>query len=260
MGGPFGPSVSRSPEVTPQQGGPWAPPPCIEQIPGDVDGSSVCFPVWSWFLSFGCLFRVFCLWGWYFVWSLSPSSPDPCLVFCMCPSFFFCLVHASPPCFLSFFFLALSLSLRCWGNPNLFGLGFPLCSLPPAHALRPRPVLRVPHLHLGEAPAPVFFCYVAVARCPCRVFFLLVSLVVVGLVLSWLFWASLPLSLSLWFYAGALWVCMHVSERERDGVAYKTAPPFIIIIIVFWGCEHGAVSRTLRPEPLVLPPPPPAVP
>ena len=34
----------------------------------------------------------FCLWVWYLVWSLSPSSPDPCLVFVGVPLFFFCLV------------------------------------------------------------------------------------------------------------------------------------------------------------------------
>ena len=43
MGGPQGPSVSRSPGAAPQKkaGGPWAPPPRGVQIPGDVNGSSV---------------------------------------------------------------------------------------------------------------------------------------------------------------------------------------------------------------------------
>ena len=111
--------------------------------------------LWSWFCHLVACIAFFCLWGWSFVWSLSPSSPDPCLFF-LYVSLFFSLVWlvSSTPCS-----LFLSLSLRCWGNPNRFGLGFPLCSLPPAHVLRPRPVLRVPHLHLGEAPAPAVFSF-----------------------------------------------------------------------------------------------------
>ena len=31
-----------------------------------------------------------------------------------------------------------------------------------------------------------------------------------------------------------------------------------MVAIVFEGVEHGAVSRTFRPEPLVLPPLPPS--
>ena len=137
---------------------------------------------------------------------------------------------------------SLSFSLRRWGNPNLFGLGFPLCFR--GHNLLLRPVLRGRHLHQGLHPHLPFFLSTS-----------LVSLVVVGCGLLCLIWASL--SLSRWF--GCIG-CLHARISQREGVAYKTAPPFIIIIIVFWGCEHGAVSRTFRPEPLVLPPPPPAVP
>ena len=53
---------------------------------------------------------------------LSPSRPDPCLASICLSSSFSCMVCSSTPCVLS-----LSLSLRRWGTPNLFGLGFPLC-------------------------------------------------------------------------------------------------------------------------------------
>ena len=55
---------------------------------------------------------------------------------------------------------------------------------------------------------------------------------------------------------------LHADSSDTEGVAYQTAPPFMIVIMfcVLGGFEHRAVSRTFRPEPLVLPPPPPAVP
>ena len=71
-----------------RQGGPWAPPPCGRQIPRDVYGSVVCFSVQVLVFVFWLFVLRFCLWGWYLLWILSPSSPDPCLAFCMCPSSF----------------------------------------------------------------------------------------------------------------------------------------------------------------------------
>ena len=47
---------------------------------------------------------------------------------------------------------------------------------------------------------------------------------------------------------GALFECMHELDR------YQTAPALMITIIILFGVEHEAVSRTVRPEPLVLPP------
>ena len=53
---------------------------------------------------------------------LSPSSPDPCLVFVCVPPFCVWFV-SSPPCF-----LLSSLSLRRWGNPNpLWGVWVSPC-------------------------------------------------------------------------------------------------------------------------------------
>ena len=57
---------------------------------------------------------------------LSPSRPDPCLASICLSSSFSCMVCSSTPCVLVLV-LSLSLSLRRWGTPNLFGLGFPLC-------------------------------------------------------------------------------------------------------------------------------------
>ena len=41
----------------------------------------------SWFCHLVDCIAFFCLWGWYLVWFLSPSSPDPCLVFVCVPLF-----------------------------------------------------------------------------------------------------------------------------------------------------------------------------
>ena len=155
MGGVQGPSVSRSPGAAPQKkaGRPMGP------------STPRCTDPWRrlWFFCFFfccglgfvicCLFRVFVSGVGLLSGFLSPSSPDLCVVFLSVSLLSSCVwLVSSTPCFLFLF-------LRCWGNPNLFGLGFPLCSLRPAHALRPRPVLRVPHVHLGVAPAPVFFFF-----------------------------------------------------------------------------------------------------
>ena len=75
-------------------------------------------------LSSGCLYRVFCLWGWYLVWSLSPSSPDPCLVFVCVPLRFFCLVGFVDAVFSLPFSFSQGLGKP---KPPSGGLGFPLC-------------------------------------------------------------------------------------------------------------------------------------
>ena len=130
--------------------------------------------------------------------------------------FSFVWLVSSTPCFLLF-----SFSLRRWGNPNLFGLGFPLCFR--GHALAPRPVLRGRHLLPGHLPHLFFFFSDAVRLS--------------GGGWSWLVVVALGLSLSLSLLSW--WLCCAVSMnaviRQREGVAYKTAPPIIIIIIVFWG-------------------------
>ena len=125
MGGPQGPSVSRflGQLLRRRRGGPWAPPPRSVQIPGDVDGSSVySFVVVSVLSSADC-FAFFCLWGWALVWFLSPSSPDPCLVFV-------CVLHFCVwSCFVAAVFSLVFSFSQALGKPKppLGGLGFPLC-------------------------------------------------------------------------------------------------------------------------------------
>ena len=131
----------------------------------------------------------FCLWGWSFVWFLSPSSPDPCLVFCMGPAFFLCLVGFVDAVF------SLSLS-QALGKPKPFWFGFPLVFLRPARGLRLRPVLLPHHLHPGFAQ-PLFFFFLSspslVFRFGCFSVLVLVVLgVFVGAIVSEDFEGSRP--------------------------------------------------------------------
>ena len=129
--------------------------------------------------------------------TVSPSRPDPCLVF-------------------------------CWGNPSLFGLGFPIvfsssCTRTTT-TTRTSSFLTTPRLR----PVPVF---VFVLRPTSFVF-----LVVVGLGLLWSLWVSL--SLSRWFGCA---VSMNAVIRQREGVAYQTAPPLFIAIIYY--CFLGLSTK-----------------
>ena len=94
---------------------------------------------------------VFLLWSWFYhlvaciaffvsrvglCMVFKPFKPRPVFWFYLPVSFFFCLVCSPTPCpFFFSFSLSLSLSLyfslRRWGTPNLFGLGFPLCFFDP---------------------------------------------------------------------------------------------------------------------------------
>ena len=103
---------------------------------------------------------------------LSPSRPDPCLLFNCLSSFvfFLCLVFSSTPC------LSLSLSLSGAGETQTFWFGFPLVFLRPARALRHRSVHLPLHLHQGHLPHLFFFSFVVVARLPAWCFFLVLVL------------------------------------------------------------------------------------
>ena len=123
VGGSLDPSVPRSAGVTLQEGraahGPLHPavtsPPklcwfCVWFLLG-FSGMDVGYSVWfSWSLGLECLVY-------------RPLGPDPCMPrYMLSPLSLLCSVFSSAP------FRSLSLSLRCWGNPNPFwGLGFPLC-------------------------------------------------------------------------------------------------------------------------------------
>ena len=127
----------------------------------------------------------------------------------------------------------------------------PLVSLRPEHAHRPRPVLLRLQLHLGQRPHLLFSFFLTSS---CRWWWVRSVLAEVGL--------SLSLSLSLWsLFLLAVLLALHARLRckEKEGVAYQTAPPVMtMIVLVFLGREHGAVSRTVRPELPMLPPLPPA--
>ena len=115
--------------------------------------------------------------------------------------------------------LSLSLFLRRWGNPNLFGLGFPLCFR--GHPLALLPVLRGRHLPPGHLPHLFFFFLTP-----------FVFLVVVGLGWLWLLLASL--SLSLFVGSGALCACMHSLDRE-GGWPIRRRPRLLSQSLFFGG-------------------------
>ena len=151
-----------------------------------------------------------------------------------------------------FFFFFSSLLSQALGNPKPFWFGFPLVfSWPRSRYFNPyseddtlHPRFTTPHLLF------FFFSLLDVVRLSsggwsvvCR-------------------WSLSGLSPSLFLGGSGALVCMHAShEIERGGGLLDGAPVYYLQSIVsFWGIEREAVSRTVRPEPLVLPPPPPAVP
>ena len=154
VGGSSDPSVPWSPGVTLQEkaGRPMGPSTLRCEFPWEV------VVVYVGFLFF--VLQVFCLFlvmpllflrGRFFVFvPLSPSRPDPCLVF-VCVRLLFSVWLVSSATFLS---LSLSQAL---GNPKPFWFGVPLVFLHPGHALRPRSVRLPLHLHPGFAPHLFFF-------------------------------------------------------------------------------------------------------
>ena len=161
MGGSSDPSVPRSPGATLQEqaGRPMGPSTLQCEFPWEfVDDYA------------GLLSRLFGLWSVFCRAVVFPrvgecvlvrcALHDPTGVCCLraCPlRFFLCLVLSSTPC-LSLCF-SLSFPHRRWGNPNLFGLGFPLCSR--GHDLLLRPVPRGRHLHQGFRPHLFFFFFLS---------------------------------------------------------------------------------------------------
>ena len=139
--------------------------------------------------------------------TVSPSRPDPCLVFCLRPTLLFCSVG-----FVDAVFSRLCSFFQALGKPKPFWFGFPLvfsssCTRTTT-TTRTSSSSNTPRLR----PAPVF---AFVLRPTSFVF-----LVVVGLGFLWSLWASL--SLSRWFGCA---VSMSAVIRQRKGVAYQTAPP-----------------------------------
>ena len=121
---------------------------------------------------------------------------------------------------------------------------FPLVSLRPGHAHRLRPVRL--HLQLPLGHRPRLFLFFSLSF---RLWWSVQA--VVGLILS----LSLSLSLS-WRCSCA--ACMLRLLRERGGGLPDGAPNYYYDGLCRFGHEHGAVSRTVRPEQPMLPPLPPA--
>ena len=111
------------------------------------------------FVGFLCGFMVF---GVEMLFGLVPFKTSPCSLWCLLSSLSFLFVGM----FAGDVFVRVFLFLKRWGNPNpVWGLGFPLCSLLPGHALRPRSVRLAPFIHRGIAPVRVgFFFFLVGAR------------------------------------------------------------------------------------------------
>ena len=157
MGGPFGPSVSRSPEVTPQEkaGRPMGPSiPAMHRSLETLMALLFVFLLWIW-LCFLVACLAFFVSGDSILYghlALQDSTPFWHHVCCPLSLSLFCLGCSTST--LSLF------SLRRWGNPNPSGgLGFPLCSLRLGCAHAPRPVHQARHLHQGQHPALFFFFF-----------------------------------------------------------------------------------------------------
>ena len=151
VGGSSDPSVPRSPGVT------------FQEKAGRPMGPSTlrCEHLWEvvvvyvgllfWFCSFLFVLceAVVISQGSVFVFGpLSPSRPDPCLFFNCLFSSFFSLSGA--------FVDAVPLSLRRWGNPNLFGLGYLLCFFD-LHALSDIDPYIFPYTYTKASPRTCFF-------------------------------------------------------------------------------------------------------
>ena len=125
MGGPFGPSLSRSRGDSSGEGraahGPLHP--AVNRSLETLMALLFVFLLWSWFCHLVACIAFFCLWRWYLVWSLSPSSPDPCLVFVCVPFFLLSGWFRRRRVFSSLLFLSGAGETQT----PFGGLGFPLC-------------------------------------------------------------------------------------------------------------------------------------
>ena len=168
-------------------------------------------------LSSGCLYRVFCLWGWYLVWYFSPSRLDPCFVFVGVPLLFFCLVGFVDAVFSLLFSFSQALGKP---KPPSGGLGFPLCFFIAAE-------------HYDLDPFIFIFSFTKVPAPPCF-FFLVGSRVVVSLVFFSL------LCLSVWwsvlgFFGGSSALHARCIMHSLFGGRETIVSPLPFIIIVFFG-------------------------
>ena len=235
VGGSSDPSVPRSPGVTLQEkaGRPMGPSTLRCEFPWKLWWSMSGFCFWLFrFLSVLCDAVVISQGSVFCPCSFEPFTTRPVFGGCLRPS---SSSSSSSVWFASsatFFFFFLSLSLRRWGTPNLFGLGFPLCFfiLDTLSALDPY-VFRFTYTQ--TLPRACFFrrrrsfpvrCFLVsclVGRWSWWVFFLYLVLVFVGLLLCLCF-LSWPSVAFFFFWVGgvrlaAFSLCFPLGSRGVGG-------------------------------------------
>ena len=201
------------------------------------------FLLWSWFCHLVSCIAFFVSESWYLVWSLSPSSPDPCLVFCRCPFLFFLSGWVRRR---RVFSSLLFLSGAGETQTPFGGFGVPLVFLHRGRALRPRSVHLHFLLHQGSRPALFFLFFLYRRRlrgCFSGVF--LAALSVCLVVCVGFFWWFLCIACKM-YNAQSFW-------REGDN---HLPPPFHYHGDCFWGLgEPRRPDRHCLSDPWSLPPP-----
>ena len=195
------------------------------------------------------MYRVFVSGVGRLVWFLSPSSPDPYLALVCVPLFF----SLSGWFRRRRVFSCLLFSLRRWGNPNLFGLGFPLCFFDPDAIAHFDPYSDLRIVHQGHCPAPAFFFFLSSSSLGFGSVFARLCSVGVG-------FPGGCFVLCLWSLGGVLGLgpgrfilrCMQdvtnaVLGRGRETRHPPTPTRPIIIMAMFWRTGVERLARTCLP-------------
>ena len=185
--------------------------------------------------------------------SLLFALQDPTPVRIILGFFFFLMLFG---CFLfavvAFFFFS-PLQVLGKHKPRC-GLWFPLCLFVLNTLHRPRPILLCLQLHLGQRPHRPAFPFVLLSRSRRTCFVFRRRLAGGGGFRSVLAEVGLSLSLSLSLLS-CLALHAHLRCKEKEGVAYQTAPPVMTMIAFFffgkraWGSVPDGPSRTAHAPP-----------
>ena len=223
-----------------RQGGPWAPPPSSEQVPGDVDGSFICFMVLvlSFFdcIAFLSLGLVYCM-------VFEPFKPRPVFGFCMCP--FSSLLSG---CFRRRRVSSSLLFLSGAGETQtpFGGFGVPLVFL---RAGRDRPLRSVHlplHLHQGHRPHLFFFSRRSFSGLGVFWFFVIV---VVGF---------LAVSMVLLWVVACKTILLHLGGVGRQDISRPLGPLLSLLILGLGENQCPAEIYAQFSAELVSPPLPPS--